>query len=82
MSQLKEGGRGWGRKEGNACSQGGGGGGGSGKNLGGGGGGGGRGWGGYAIYPWVGRCGPTPHTLTDPDPKLFLIKSIGNHKTI
>ena len=63
MSQLKEGGRGWGRKEGNACSPGGGG-------------------GGYSIYPWVGRGGPTPHTLTDPDPKLFLIKSIGNHKTI
>ena len=20
--------------------------------------------GGYSIYPWVGRCGPAPHTLT------------------
>ena len=19
---------------------------------------------GYSIYPWVGRCGPAPHTLT------------------
>ena len=23
-----------------------------------------RGEGGYSIYPWVGRCGPAPHTLT------------------
>ena len=23
-----------------------------------------RGGGGYTIYPWVGRCGPAPHTLT------------------
>ena len=23
-----------------------------------------RGGGGYSIYPWVGRCGPVPHTLT------------------
>ena len=22
------------------------------------------GGGGYSIYPWVGRCGPAPHTLT------------------
>ena len=22
------------------------------------------GGGGYSIYPWVGRCGPVPHTLT------------------
>ena len=29
---------------------------------------GGGGMGGYSIYLWVGRCGPTPHTLTDPDP--------------
>ena len=21
-------------------------------------------WVGYSIYPWVGRCGPVPHTLT------------------
>ena len=21
-------------------------------------------FGGYSIYPWVGRCGPAPHTLT------------------
>ena len=24
----------------------------------------GGGGGGYAIYPWVGRCGTAPHTLT------------------
>ena len=24
----------------------------------------GWGGGGYSIYPWVGRCGPAPHTLT------------------
>ena len=24
----------------------------------------GRGGGGYSIYPWVGRCGAAPHTLT------------------
>ena len=32
---------------------------------------GGVGVGGYSIYPWVGRCGPTPHTLTDPDAGHF-----------
>ena len=25
---------------------------------------GGGGGGGYSIYPWVGRCGTAPHTLT------------------